>query len=126
MIAVIGIITGVSAAFSMAGSEYLSTKTENSSKIKPATSAFYTGIAYITTVIALIVPYLIVENVFVALFLTISIAILIIAVFNWYESVIKRTSFKKRFLEMVSINLSVVFISFFIELIVNRIFDINV
>ncbi|WP_291124728.1 VIT1/CCC1 transporter family protein [Dysgonomonas sp. UBA7698] len=126
MIAAIGIITGISAAFSMAGSEYLSTKTENSGKVKPTTSAFYTGIAYITTVIALIVPYLIVKNVFIALLLTIGIAISIIAAFNWYVSVARGIPFKKRFLEMLSISLSVAFISFFVGLIVNQIFDINV
>ncbi len=126
VIAAIGIITGISAAFSMAGSEYLSTKTENNGSVKPATSAFYTGTAYVTTVIALIVPYLIIENVFVALLMTIGTAISIIAAFNWYASVVKGIPFKRRFLEMLSISLSVAFISFFIGLIVNWVFDINV
>ena len=79
----------------MAGSEYLSTKTENNGSVKPATSAFYTGTAYVTTVIALIVPYLIIENVFVALLMTIGTAISIIAAFNWYASVAKGIPFRK-------------------------------
>lgn len=126
MIAAIGIITGISAAFSMSGSEYLSTKTENSGKVKPITSAIYTGFAYIITVIALILPYLIFSNVFAALLFTISIAITVIGVFNFYVSIVKDTPFRKRFLEMVSISLGVATISFFIGLIVNRVFDINV
>lgn len=126
MIAAIGIITGISAAFSMAGSEYLSTKTEDSGKVKPVTSAVYTGFAYIVTVIALILPYLIFSNVFVALLVTISIAIAIIGVFNFYVSIAKGAPFRKRFLEMVSISLGVATISFFIGLIVNRVFNINV
>lgn len=126
IIAAVGIITGISAAFSMAGSEYLSTKTEDNGKVRPATSAIYTGIAYILTVIALILPYLIIENVFIALLLTISIAIVIIMLFNFYVSVAKGTNFKKRFLEMVFISLSVATISFFIGLIVNKVFGINV
>lgn len=126
MIAAVGIITGIAAAFSMAGSEYLSTKTEDSGKVKPITSAIYTGLAYIGTVIALILPYLLIENVFLSLLLTINIAIVIIAIFNYYVSVAKGTPFKKRFLEMVSISLGVAVISFFIGLIVNRVFNINV
>lgn len=126
MIAAVGIITGISAAFSMAGSEYLSTKTENSGKVTPATSAIYTGIAYIVTVIALIIPYLIIKNVFFALFFTLSIAIAIIALFNYYVSVAKDMPFRKRFLEMVLISLGVATISFFIGMIVNRVFNINV
>ncbi|MEA5129046.1 MAG: VIT1/CCC1 transporter family protein [Proteiniphilum sp.] len=126
MIAAVGIITGISAAFSMAGSEYLSTKTENTGRVKPLTSAIYTGIAYIGTVIALILPYLIVKNVFLALSVTIAIAITIIYIFNFYVSVAKGTPFRKRFLEMVVISLGVATISFFIGLIVNRVFNINV
>lgn len=126
MIAAVGIITGISAAFSMAGSEYLSTKTENTGKVKPLTSAIYTGIAYIITVIALIFPYLIVKNVFVALSLTIAIAIIIIYIFNFYVSVAKGIPFRRRFLEMVTISLGVATISFFIGLIVNQVFNINV
>lgn len=126
MIAAVGIITGISAAFSMAGSEYLSTKTENTGRVKPVTSAIYTGIAYIATVIALIFPYLIVKNVFLALSVTIAIAITIIYIFNFYVSVAKGTPFRRRFLEMVVISLGVATISFFIGLIVNRVFNINV
>lgn len=126
LIAAIGLITGISAAFSMAGSEYLSTKTENNGNVKPATAAFYTGIAYIITVIALIAPYLIVENVFIALLITICTAVAIICGFNYYVSVAKGTPFKKRFLEMVLISLGVAAISFFIGLIVNKLFNINV
>ncbi len=126
IIASVGIITGVSAAFSMAGSEYLSTKTENSGEVKPLTASVYTGIAYILTVVALILPYLLVSNVYVALAITIAVAIAIIAVFNFYVSIAKDYSFKSRFLEMVAISLGVAFISFIIGLVVKSIFNIEV
>lgn len=126
MIAAVGIITGISAALSMAGSEYLSTKTEDNGKVKPVTSAIYTGIAYILTIVALIMPYLFIANVFVALLLTVSIAIVIIMLFNYYVSVTKGTLFKRRFIEMVAISLSVAVLSFFVGLVVNKVFDINV
>lgn len=126
MIASVGIITGIAAAFSMAGSEYLSTKTENNGEIKPITASVYTGIAYILTVIILILPYLIFENVYIALSLTLVATILIIAAFNYYTAIAKGYSFKKRFFEMVSISLGVACISFIIGLGVKYLFNIQV
>ncbi|GAB6010587.1 VIT1/CCC1 transporter family protein [Viscerimonas tarda] len=126
MIAFVGIITGISAAFSMAGSEYLSTKTDDDGNVKPVTAAIYTGIAYITTVILLILPYLLVQNIYLALGLCISTAILIIAIFNYYTSVAKGHAFKSRFLEMAGISLSVAFISFIIGTVVKYVFNIEI
>ncbi|MDR2955940.1 MAG: VIT1/CCC1 transporter family protein [Prevotella sp.] len=126
IIASVGIITGVSAAFSMAGSEYLSTKTDGDGKVKPLTASIYTGIAYIFTVIALILPYLLLSNVYLALGITIAIAITIIAIFNFYASIAKDYSFKSRFGEMVAISLGVAFISFIIGLVVKEVFNIEV
>lgn len=126
MIASVGIITGIAAAFSMAGSEYLSTKTDNNGEIKPITASVYTGIAYILTVVVLILPYLLLDNVYIALSLTLIAAILIIAAFNYYTAIAKGYSFKKRFFEMVSISLGVAFISFIIGLAVKYLFNISV
>lgn len=126
MIAFVGIITGISAAFSMAGSEYLSTKTDNINNIKPTTASIYTGIAYIITVILLISPYLIFSNIYIALTLCILTAISIIAIFNYYTAIAKDYSFKSRFLEMTCISLSVAFISFIIGIIVKAVFKIEV
>jgi VIT1/CCC1 family predicted Fe2+/Mn2+ transporter len=126
MIAAVGIITGISAAFSMAGSEYLATKTEGSEEIKPKTAAIYTGIAYIVTVILLILPFMFIQNVYISLTVCISSAILIIAIFNYYTSVAKEHPFKSRFLEMAGISLGVAFISFIIGTIVKALFNIEV
>ena len=54
--AMAGLITGVAASLSMATSEYLSTKSEGYVK-KPLRAAFYTGAAYVITVLFLIFPY---------------------------------------------------------------------
>ena len=126
MIAAIGIITGISAAFSMAGSEYLSTKTDGDGKVRPLTASIYTGLAYILTVILLILPYLLCDNIYFALAMCISTAILIIAIFNYYTSIAKDYVFKSRFIEMAAISLGVAFISFIIGLIVKQVFDIEV
>lgn len=119
IIALAGLITGIAASFSMAASNYLSEKAEGGNKnyIK---SASYTGIAYIITVILLVLPYLLLSNPFVALPITIGIAILIIFLFNYYISVAKDLSFKHRFLEMVILNLIVTAITFGIGFLVRE------
>lgn len=112
-IALIGLITGISASFSMAASEFLSQRQEDGWETKEALiSSAYTGFAYIGTVACLIAPYLLMDNPFYALMMTLTIALTIIALFNFYISVAKDYNFKKRFLEMAGISLSVALISF--------------
>ncbi len=81
LIALAGLITGIAASFSMAASEYLSTKAERGgSETNPIKSAVYTGIAYILTVVLLVLPYLVFADYLLCLICTIAIAILIIFV----------------------------------------------
>ena len=111
LIALAGLITGISASFSMAASDYLSTKADEDSK-NPMRSAIYTGLAYIVTVFILIAPYLILSNYVFSLTWTIINAILVIAVFNYYISVARGYDFKQRFFEMAGISLGVALFSF--------------
>ncbi len=113
LIAMAGLITGVAASMSMAASEYLSTKTESSSK-SPAKASLYTGSAYVVTVILLIMPFLLFSNLYLALGVTIFNAIMIIAIFNFYISVAKDLPFRKRFFEMASISLGIAALTFVI------------
>ncbi|MGM0501988.1 MAG: VIT1/CCC1 transporter family protein [Bacillota bacterium] len=113
LIALAGTITGISASFSMAASEYLSEKSEGNGDTA-LTASLYTGLAYIVTVVALIAPFLIVSNYLLALISTLVIGVLIIFFFNYYISVAKDYSFKKRFIEMAVLSLGVAFISFII------------
>ncbi|WP_443662087.1 VIT1/CCC1 transporter family protein [Clostridium sp.] len=115
------LITGIAAAFSMAGSEYLSSKADEDVK-NAKISAVITGVSYILTVIILLFPYLIFSNLYIALLFTIINAILIIFLFNFYISVAKDLNFKERFIEMLSISLGVSFISFLIGVLINNIF----
>ncbi len=109
-IAVLGLITGVAASFSMAASEYLSTRAEGGKNA--LTSSVYTGIAYVITTILLVTPFFVFENYLHALGATLTIVILIIAGFNFYIAVAKHESFKKRFWEMAIISLGVATLSF--------------
>jgi VIT1/CCC1 family predicted Fe2+/Mn2+ transporter len=125
IIALAGLITGISASFSMAASEYLSNKAEGGEQ-DPVKSAVYTGIAYIFTVAVLVLPYLLVNNYLVSLGWTIVNAILIIAAFNYYLSVAKSLDFKRRFLEMALISLGVAFLSFIIGNLIRIWFGIEI
>lgn len=125
LIALTGSITGIAAALSMGASEYLSTKSEETVK-NPVRASIYTGCAYVVTVIILILPYLILENFYVCLGLTLTSAILIIAIFNYYISVAKDVAFKNRFLEMAGLSLGVAAISFIIGLILRSFVGVDI
>ena len=114
LIALTGSITGIAAALSMASSEYLSTKSEEGDSKHPVKAAVYTGIAYIITVVALVAPFIFIENVLIALGLMLVMALTIIALFNYYYAVARGESFKKRFLEMAILSFTVAGISFLI------------
>ncbi|MGB9912064.1 MAG: VIT1/CCC1 transporter family protein [Candidatus Kapaibacteriota bacterium] len=125
LIAIVGLITGIAASFSMSASSYLSARADGGGKdhIK---SALYTGIAYILTVVLLVLPYFLLSNPFFALVATILIALSIIFFFNFYISIAKDYSFKNRFVEMVIINLSVTGITFLIGFGIRKIFNIEI
>jgi VIT1/CCC1 family predicted Fe2+/Mn2+ transporter len=124
LIALSGLITGVAAAMSMAASEYLSTRSEETSK-KPARAAIYTGIAYIFTVILLILPYLLIENYYIDLAVALGTAVLIIAAFNYYISVAKDEPFRPRFVEMAGLSLGVAAFSFVLGYLIRRFLGIE-
>lgn len=125
LIALSGLITGIAASMSMAASEYLSTRSEDTSK-QPVRAAIYTGIAYIVTVALLVLPYLLFDNYILDLMITLSIAVVIIAVFNYYISVAKGESFRARFTEMAGLSLGVAIISFVIGYLIRQWLGIEV
>jgi VIT1/CCC1 family predicted Fe2+/Mn2+ transporter len=124
LIALTGLITGISASLSMAASEYLAS-IHNNEESEAKISALYTGIAYVITVLLLVIPFLIFKNPFLCLGITLGTAVLIIFIFNYYVSVAKDLNFRKRFLEMVSISLGVSVISFIIGIIMKSFFNIE-
>jgi len=113
LIAMAGSITGFAASLSMASSEYLSTKSEITTR-DPIKAAVYTGLAYIVTVVLLILPFLVLEDLYVALGWSILNAIVVIFGFTYYVSVAKDVPFKKRFSEMVFVSLGIAVLSFFV------------
>jgi VIT1/CCC1 family predicted Fe2+/Mn2+ transporter len=133
IVALAGLVTGISASFSMAASEFLATKEEDSNR-SPSKAALFTGMAYIITVFMLVIPYLMLGNdsqiIFglaphiQALVITFIIGILIIALFNFYVSVAQDNSFNRKFIEMIFILSIVTIISFLIGWILRESFGL--
>lgn len=124
LIAIVGLITGIAASFSMAASEYLSTEEEEGGS-NAIQASIVTGIAYIITVFILIAPFLIAESAYKALACTLILAILIIFIFTFYTSIAKGFEFKKRFLKMATISLGVAGLSFVVSIGVKKLFGME-
>ena len=125
LIALSGLIVGISATFSMASSEFLAARSEGRSDALKSCS--YTGIAYLLTVIALITPYLIFPGThFIpALLCMLAVVILIIAGFTYYTSVAQDEPFKSRFLEMAIISVSVAVMSFLVGVLAKKFLGVD-
>ncbi len=121
---VVGLITGLAAAMSMASSEYLSRKSEKFEK--PGKAATYTGVAYFLTVVILILPYFLLENYYYALFGTLLAGVFAISLFTFFVSVVKELSFKRLFMEMVAISFGIAAVSFLIGVVIRAVFGVDV
>jgi VIT1/CCC1 family predicted Fe2+/Mn2+ transporter len=125
IILVAGLITGIAASLSMGASVYLSAESEKTS-LNPLKSAFYTSIAYLLTVLFLVYPFLIFQNPFISLALTICDAILTILLFAFYSSVVQDAPFGARFRRMAFISLGVAALTFGIGFAVWKMFNISI
>ena len=125
LIALSGLIVGISATFSMASSEFLAARSEGRSDALKSCS--YTGVAYLLTVIALIAPYLIFPTgqFIPALICMLGVVILIIAGFTYYTSVAQDQPFKSRFWEMALISIGVAVVSFVVGILAKKFLGVD-
>ena len=126
LVALAGLIIGISATLSMASSEFLSAKSDG--RTDALKSCTYTGVAYLVTVILLILPYLLLSNALYLLALAIMmvIVIAIIAMFTYYISVAKDGEFKARFFEMSLISVGVAVLSFVVGILAKKFLGVDV
>ena len=125
LIALSGLIIGISATFSMASSEFLAARSEG--RDDALKSCSYTGTAYLITVILLIAPYLLfgAGGYIPALICMLFIVILIIAGFTYYTSVAQDQPFKSRFWEMALISVGVAVVSFVVGILAKRFLGVD-
>lgn len=126
LIALSGLIVGISATFSMASSEFLSAKSEG--RKDAFKSCAYTGVAYLITVVLLILPYLLfgASQYIPALACMLGIIVLIIMGFTYYTSVAQDQPFGSRFLEMAGISISVAVLSFVVGILAKKFLGVDV
>ncbi len=126
LIALSGLIMGISATFSMASSEFLAAKSEGRNDALKSCS--YTGVAYLITVALLIAPYLVFDNsqYIAALISMIVMVIAIIAGFTYFISVAKGEKFKPKFLEMSLISIGVAVVSFGVGILAKNVLGIDI
>ena len=125
LIALSGLIVGISATFSMASSEFLAARSEG--RTDALKSCSYTGIAYLLTVVALIAPYLLFPAaLFIpALICMLIVVVLIIASFTYYTSVAQDQPFTSRFGEMALISIGVAVISFVVGILTKQFLNVD-
>lgn len=124
LIAMAGFITGIPASLSMAASEYLSTKSEESSR-DPFKASAYTGSAYVITGLFLIFPYVIFTNYYFCLGFTLFNAMVVILIFTFYVSIAKGIPFWKRFSEMAMVSFGIATLTFLIAFFVKMFLKID-
>ncbi|MDR3052269.1 MAG: VIT1/CCC1 transporter family protein [Coriobacteriales bacterium] len=126
VVALAGIITGIAATLSMGASNYLAERENGNPNAFKA--ALYTGIAYLITVVILVLPYLLLdESLYIEAFVIMLTAVIaVIFFFNYYIAVAKSLPFWSRFGQMAAISLSVAAISFIIGLIAKFFLGVDV
>lgn len=124
LVALSGLIVGISATFSMAASEFLSAKSEG--RDDAFKSCCYTGVAYLVTVALLIAPYLLLSSYVLALVVMIAIVLAEIAAFSYYIAVAKDEKFGKNFATMGCISCGVAILSFVIGILAKSVLGVEV
>ncbi|WP_182185603.1 VIT1/CCC1 transporter family protein [Pectinatus frisingensis] len=112
LVALAAIITGGAATLSMAASNYLAQRANQSEDA--VKSSVYTGMAYLITVIILIMPYLLLPDEYyvTAFVIMLLLVVLIIYLFNFYIAVVQTAAFWPKFVEMAVISLGVAALSY--------------
>jgi vacuolar iron transporter family protein len=126
VVGVTGLIMGIAASLSMAGSAYLESKENVGENVNPLTYSLYTGVSYIVTTAILVAPFFIFEKISIAIVWMFVSALVAIFLYNFYISVAKDLSLWKRVREMSYITFGVALISFGIGYVVKHYFGIEI
>jgi len=104
-VAAAGLIVGVSAALSMAAAAYSQAKHERGKN--PRTTATFTGLFYMLTVLALVAPLLLGVPTSLGVALSLACALAILASFSFYSAVIMERPFLREYLENAAVIMAV-------------------
>lgn len=125
LIGIVGLISGLAASISVAGSEYLSGKSESHIE-QPKRAVFYSTSAHLFTVGFLVAPFLLVSSIYVSLGVMYLNAAITIIVINYYIAVVHEEPFKQRAFEMVLISLGAATLSMIVGYYIQAHFHVEV
>lgn len=120
---VAGLVVGFAAAISMASAAYLQAKHDASKS--PSSSAFTTGVAYLSAVALLAFPYFLTGNMQYAFSGSIGFAVMLIAGFTVYGAILTEKGFIKEFAQSVVLTLGTAFATFVFGDIVGDFFGVR-
>jgi len=109
-IAASGLITGIAASMSMAASAYMQAKHEKGKDPKKA--SLYTGVAYVTVVTLLILPFLLLSSTWAALSVMGVIILIIISGMSFYSATLFERNFWKQWQEMFLFSVGIACVTF--------------
>jgi VIT1/CCC1 family predicted Fe2+/Mn2+ transporter len=119
-----GIVAGAAASIAMASAAYAQAKQGFSGSA--SISAAFTGISYFASAVVLATPYFLTDNMIGAVFASITFAVIILAVTNYYNSVITEKSFIRDFAEMISITFGATIVLYLLGQFIRSYFGITV
>lgn len=124
VVAAAGFITGIAATLSMASSAFMQAQYEDGKDARK--SALYTGLSYFVVVLLLILPFVFIVNATIALFVAVTLALLIVGLVSLYTSVLFERRFSRQFLQMTFFTLGVAVITFVIATVVRNVLGITI
>ncbi len=126
VLALCGIVIGISGMLSMTASNYLYDRAAN--KPNAITSSVFAMATYFITMVLLLLPYFLLpaQDYIPALILMIVMGIGIMLFINFYISVPRGEPFVKRFMEMALISLIVTAVSFLVGHLVKTMFGVSI
>jgi VIT1/CCC1 family predicted Fe2+/Mn2+ transporter len=119
-----GIIAGAAASIAMASAAYAQAKQGFAGS--PSISAAFTGISYFASAVVLATPYFLTDNMEIAVASSITFAVIILAVTNYYNAVITEKSFLKDFVEMVAITFGATIVLYLVGQLIRSVFGITI
>ncbi len=135
VVALTGIIVGISGTLSMAAGAYLSSKSEmvvensirgREAATKPAREAYYTGIFYFIGALAATYPFILGSAGYIGIAESVLSVIAVLSIVSAIIAVLSDTSIKRRVGEMLAISLGAAFITALIGFIIRVVFGIAI
>ncbi len=120
-----GLVAGVAASIAMSSAAYAQSKQLGGS-LRPGIAAIYTGIAYLLTAVLLALPYFMIHDIFIALFISLALSILVLAYVSLYSMVLMERSFVREMLETSLVIFGATIVLYFFGELVNKLLGLHV